>query len=135
MMPHDVLQRIQQVHQERGPKIMALWLQDMYILLGFSHKAAKLLIREQGVDRTERPRVLTNKNIDDICKFMRMPGGKNADGKPDRGQQISFTAHKYMTPDNEMIARMSHLPPDKNKILLKSDVQSTKPCTAYFTDI
>ena len=32
---------------------------------------------------------------------------------------------KYVVPDNEMIIRMLHLPPDKNKIFLDSDVQST----------
>ena len=29
----------------------------------------------------------------------------------------------YVTPDNGMIARMLHLPPDKNKLLSKKDVQ------------
>ena len=28
---------------------------------------------------------------------------------------------KYATPDNEMIARMLHLPQDKNKLLSKQD--------------
>ena len=56
---------------------MALWHQDMYIWLGFSHAAAKLLIREQGLDSPDRLRVLTDKNFDDICNVMRKPGGKN----------------------------------------------------------
>ena len=32
----------------------------------------------------------------------------------------------YATPDNKMITRMLHLPPDKTKILLDSYIQSTK---------
>ena len=57
----------------------------MYIWLGFSPKAAKLIVREQGLDSG----VLINKNVDDICNVMRKPCGKNADGMHDRGQQIS----------------------------------------------
>ena len=55
---------------------MALWLKDMYIQLGFTPKAAKLLLREQGLDSPERLRVLT-KNVDDICNVMINPGCKN----------------------------------------------------------
>ena len=71
---------------------MASKLQDMYIQLGFSPKAAKLLIREQGLDNPDRLRVLTDKNVDDICNVMRKPGSKNADGTPNRVQQVSVIA-------------------------------------------
>ena len=37
-----------------------------------------------------------------------------------------------MTPDNEMVTRMLHLPSDKNKILLDSDVHSTKAHMAEY---
>ena len=80
--------KIQWVHQDQGPEIMALWLQDMYIWLGFSPEAAKLLIREQGLDSPERLRDLTNKNIDDICYIMRKPGDKNYDRTSDRRQKV-----------------------------------------------
>ena len=73
-----------------------MWLQDMYIQLGFTPKAAKLLIREQGLDSPERLQVLTDKNVDDICNVMRKPGGKNANGMPDRGQQVSIIAQKNL---------------------------------------
>ena len=46
---------------------MALWFQDMYIQLGFSPKAAKLLVRDQGLDSPERLRVLTDKNVHLQC--------------------------------------------------------------------
>ena len=61
----------------------------MYILLGFSPEAAKLLVREQGLDNSDRLRVLTDKNVDDICNVVRKSGSKNTDGTPDRGQQVS----------------------------------------------
>ena len=67
-------------------------LQDLYILLGFSPKAAKLLIREYELDSHERLRVLTNTNVDDICNVMRKPGGKNAYGMLDSGQQVAVIA-------------------------------------------
>ena len=75
---------------------MAFWLQDMYIWLGLSPKAAKLLIRKQGLNSPERLRVLTDKNVDGICIVMRKPGGKNTNGMPDRGQQVSIIAQKYL---------------------------------------
>jgi hypothetical protein len=68
----------------------------MYIQLGFTPKAAKLLIREQGLDSPERLQVLTDKNVDDICNVMRKPGGKIANGMPDRGQQVSIIAQKNL---------------------------------------
>ena len=75
---------------------MALWLLDMYILLGHSSKAAKLLIREQGLDSPERPRVLMNKNVDDILNVARKPGGKNANVSPNRQQQVSVIAQENL---------------------------------------
>ena len=71
---------------------MAWKLQDMYTRLGFSSKAANLLVKEQGLDSPDRLRVLTDKNDDDICNVMRKPGGKNADRMPDRGKQVSVIA-------------------------------------------
>ena len=69
---------------------MTLWLQEMYFWLGFSPKAAKLLIREQGLDSPERLRVLIDKKVDGICNVVEKPGDKNAHGMLDRGQQVSF---------------------------------------------
>ena len=66
MMPHEMMKGIQWVHREQGPEIITLRLQDMYIHLGFSPKAAKLLITEQGFDSPERLRALINNNFDVI---------------------------------------------------------------------
>ena len=49
-MPHQLEAWIPFVHAAQGPEIMASWLQDMYLWLEFSPEAAKLLIREQGLD-------------------------------------------------------------------------------------
>ena len=73
-----VVERIKWVHRAHGPEIMASWLQEMYLWLGFSPEAARLLVREQGLDSPERLRVLTNKNVNDICNVVRKPGSKNA---------------------------------------------------------
>ena len=54
MMPQEMYMGILQVNKAQGPEIMALWLQDMYVRLGISPKAAKLLIREQGLESPER---------------------------------------------------------------------------------
>ena len=70
--------------ESKDVEIMALWLQDMYIVLGFSPEAVKLLFREQGLDSPERLRVLTNKNVDDICNVTWKPCGKNANRMPNR---------------------------------------------------
>ena len=70
---------------------MALKLQDMYIQLGFSPNAAKLFVREQGLDSPKRLQVLTDKNVDDICNVMRKPGSKNANGTPDRQRAAGFS--------------------------------------------
>ena len=75
---------------------MALWLQDMYIWLGFSSDAAKLLIRDQGINSPERLRVLTDKNVFDNCNVVRKPGSKNANGMIDRGQQASVIAQENL---------------------------------------
>ena len=94
MMHCNVLQKIQHVHQEQGPEIMTLWLQDMYIWLEFSPKAAKLLIKKQGLDSHERLRVLIDKKVNYICNLVRNPGGKNADRMPNREQQVSVIAQE-----------------------------------------
>ena len=92
MMPWEVYIGILWVHEAQEPEIMALWLQDMYIWLGFSPKAAKLLIREQQPDNPEMLRILTEKNVDDICSVLGNPSDKNDNGMPDRGQQVSIIA-------------------------------------------
>ena len=62
--------------------------------LRFRPEAARLLIREQGLDSQEQMRVLTDKNVDDICNVVRKQGSKNASGMPNRGQKVSVIAKK-----------------------------------------
>ena len=76
---------------------MASKLQDIYTQLGFSPQAAKLLIREQGLDCPDRLRVLTEKNIDDICNVMRKSDGKSAGGMLNKGQKhVSVMAQQNL---------------------------------------
>ena len=51
-----VAERIKRVHWAQGPKIMVLWLQDMYLWLIFSSEAARLLIRAQGLESPDSHR-------------------------------------------------------------------------------
>ena len=50
--------------------------------LRFGPQAARVLVREQGLDSPQRLRVITDKNVDDICNIMRKSGGKNANRMP-----------------------------------------------------
>ena len=75
---------------------MALWFQNMYLWLRFSPEATRLLVREQGLDSPERLRVLTDKNVNDICNVMRKSGGKNADRMPIMRQQVSVIAQENL---------------------------------------
>ena len=68
----------------------------MYIWLEFSPKAAKFLDKEQGPDSPERLTLLTNKNVDNFSNVMRKPGSKNANGMPNKGQQVAITAQKNL---------------------------------------
>ena len=69
------------------------------MLLRFSHEVARLLIREQGLDNQERLRVLTYKNVDNICNVMRKPGSKIVDGMLRRGEQVSVIAQENLNLD------------------------------------
>ena len=64
MMPWEQYKVILWVHRAQEPEIMALKLQDLYTQLGFSLKAVKLLIREQGLDSHDRLTVLIDKNFE-----------------------------------------------------------------------
>ena len=64
----------------------------MYVWLGFSPKAANLLVSENGLGSPESLRVLTDKNVDEICNVVRKSGSKNSKGMPDSRQQVSVIA-------------------------------------------
>ena len=68
----------------------------MFIQIRFSPEAAKLLNSEQGLDSSERLRVLTDKNVNDNCNIVKKQGSKNADKMPDRGQQVSVIAQENL---------------------------------------
>ena len=95
MMNCKVAARIKKVHWAWWPEIMAPWLQDMYLLLRFSPETTRLFIREQQLGSSEWHKVLTDKNVDDICNIMRKPGSNNA-GMSDRVQQVSVIAQENL---------------------------------------
>ena len=64
-MKFYIAERIEQVHQVQGPEIIALLLQDMCLLHGFSSEAATLLVQEKVQDSLNILKVLIGKNIDD----------------------------------------------------------------------
>ena len=72
-------------HREQRPEIIALWLQDINVWIGFSPEPAKLLTKEQGLDSPERLRALTNNNVHDIYNVMRKLGDNT-------GQQLYVIA-------------------------------------------
>ena len=72
------------------------WLQDTYMQIRFSPKAAQLLIKEQGLDSQHRLQIFPDKNVDDICNVVRKPGRKNANGMPDREQQVSVITQETL---------------------------------------
>ena len=53
-------------------------------------------IIEQGLDNPDRLRVLTDKNVNDICNVVRKPGGKNVNWTHDRGQQVSMISQENL---------------------------------------
>ena len=69
---------------------------SMYSWLGFSPKVARLFVREHRLNSPERLRILTDKNVDDIYNVIRKAGGKNADGMPNKGQQVSVIAQENL---------------------------------------
>ena len=89
-MNSKVAGQIEREYQAQGPEIMALRLQDMYMELRFSHDAARLLVREQRLYSPEWHKILTDKNVDDLCNVVRKSGGKNANWMPDRGPKVSI---------------------------------------------
>ena len=68
----------------------------MCLWFGFGPKEARLLHREQGLDSPERLRVLTNKNVSDICNVVRKLDSKNSNRLPDRGKQVSVMAQENL---------------------------------------
>ena len=83
---------------------MTFRLQDLYLWLGFSPKAARLLIREQELDIPDKLRVVMNKNVNDICNVMRKKDDKTANRLPNEGQQVSVIAKENL----KLAASLSH---------------------------
>ena len=62
-------------------------MQHMYLRLRFRCEEAHLLIRKQALEPF-RLKVLTNKNVDHICKVLRKQGKKNANDNHTEGNRF-----------------------------------------------
>ena len=47
--------------------------------LGFSDKAAGFITNDQGLDTLDELKVITNDEIESLCKVVMRPGGTNAE--------------------------------------------------------
>ena len=52
-------------------------LRSAYVRIVFSSEAALVITDEQGIDFMEELKILTDVDIDNLCKFIRRPGGIN----------------------------------------------------------
>ena len=89
---------------------MGVALRSAYVRIGFSAKAALVINDAQGIDCMEELKVLTDGEIENLCKVIRRPGGINTiTNVANLGIQISlrdennltlsslFIKHKVMT--------------------------------------
>ena len=60
MMHSDLYQRIQCAHVAQGPATMVLWLQEIYVSLGFRPKAGKKPVKEKGLNSPDCLQVCTD---------------------------------------------------------------------------
>ena len=72
-------------------------MNDMYVRLGFTQEAAQQLSGAQGMDDLVELSLLTDSEVDALCKLVRNPGGMRAavgrqPAQPDRGLAISMVA-------------------------------------------
>ena len=73
--------------------------------IGFTGAAAHTLVEEQGIDNLEEVRLLTNNEIESICKVIRRPGGNlpltagalpGAAPVPNAGVQVNQRAEGHL---------------------------------------
>ena len=88
--------QIQHAHTVQETEIMTLLLQEIYVQLGFSLKATRILFHKQILYILDQLSILSDKNVDDICNVMVKPDGKNAVRTPDRRPQVLVITPKHL---------------------------------------
>ena len=84
-------------------------MKDVYVGLGFTANAALKMVTQQGIDSLEELRELDDKEVENLCRVLRKPGGfmpnPNADPDPamnqpaeifDPGTQVSTRAENLL---------------------------------------
>ena len=96
MMGHSTEDDTLQCHAEDPVGTLSTWTWYfvMHIPLQFIPKAAKLFIREQGLDKPERLGVLTKNNINNICNVVKKPGKECQWNTRQRATGISHSSRK-----------------------------------------
>ena len=56
---------------------MAAWnaMRTMFVRIGFTNVAAQVIVDEQGMDTLDEIQLLTDDEIENLCKVIRRPGG------------------------------------------------------------
>ena len=79
-------------------KMAGVALQSSYGRIGFSAEAVLVIIDTQGIDFMEELDILTDGEIENLCKFIRMPGGINPITNVAKlGLKVSLRADKNLT--------------------------------------
>jgi hypothetical protein len=63
---------------------MAAWnaMRTMFVRIGFTNVAAQVIVDEQGMDTLDEIQLLTDDEIENLCKVIRRPGGWSQDPIP-----------------------------------------------------
>ncbi len=77
--------------------------------IGFSEAAAQALVEEQGMDSLEEVKLLSDDEIQSLCKVIRRPGGTipgAAGAAPvnNPGVQVNQRAEGHLTPDISVLS-------------------------------
>ena len=71
-------------------------MRQVFTRLGFTQEAATSIVDVQGIDSLEELRILSDSDVENLCKVVRRPGGTlvDADGEevPNRGISVSLRA-------------------------------------------
>ena len=63
--------------------------------IGFSQQARTYIVNNQGIDEIEELRILTNEEVESLCKNVRRPGVQYPTLKPDKDNRIIFRTQEY----------------------------------------
>ena len=74
----------------------AVAIRDALQRMGFSANAALAVTNEQGIDDMDELGVLTDTEVENLCKVVRRPGGANTAGVANPGHAVSLRAENNL---------------------------------------